>query len=176
MTERGLACGVRSAADPPAAAAGPPVRHAWRAAPLLTAECVAAAVGSATLMLAYPLGFRAIVDGAADHHRGRIITGLIITAVAFPGGWVLQLIGATLNAKMTDLTNLSLSLRIGDLTCEAPFLEHFERPDYLAEIDTLRERRRTLAGAPRRPWAWSARECSSSARPCCSRWSGRRWW
>ena len=39
------------------------------------------------------------------------------------------------------------------LTCEAPFLEHFERPDYLAEIDTLRERRRTLAGAPPRPWA-----------------------
>ena len=121
---------------------------AWRAAPLLTAECVAAAFGSAVLLLAYPLGFRAIVDGAADHHPGRIIAGLIITAIAFPGGWVLQLIGATLNAKMTDLTNLSLSLRIGDLTCEAPFLEHFERPDYLAEIDTLRERRRALAAAP----------------------------
>ena len=121
---------------------------AWRAAPLLATECVAAAVGSALLMLAYPLGFRAIVDGAADHHPGRIVIGLIITAVAFPGGWVLQLIGATLNAKLTDLTNLSLSLRIGDLACEAPFLEHFERPEYLAEIDTLRERRRTLAGAP----------------------------
>jgi ATP-binding cassette subfamily B protein len=121
---------------------------AWRAAPLLTTECVAAALGSAVLMLAYPLGFRAIVDGAADHQPGRIIIGLVITAVAFPGGWVLQLIGAALNAKMTDLANLSLSVRIGSLTCEAPFLEHFERPDYLAEIETLRERRRTLAGAP----------------------------
>ena len=49
---------------------------------------------------------------------------------------------------MTDLGNLSLGLRIGNLTCEAPFLEHFERPDYLSEIDSLRERRRTLAGAP----------------------------
>jgi ATP-binding cassette subfamily B protein len=49
---------------------------------------------------------------------------------------------------MTDLANLSISLRVGDLTCQAPFLEHFERPDYLAEIDTLRERRRVLAGAP----------------------------
>jgi ATP-binding cassette subfamily B protein len=120
---------------------------AWRAAPLLTAECVAAALGSALLMLAYPLGFRAIVDGAVDHQTGRIVTGLIVTAIAFPGGWTLQLIGAALNAKMTDLANLSLSVRIGDLTCEAPFLEHFERPDYLAELDTLRERRRTLAGA-----------------------------
>jgi ATP-binding cassette, subfamily B, bacterial len=121
---------------------------AWRAAPLLTTECVAAALGSAVLMLAYPLGFRAIVDGAADHQPGRIIIGLVITVIAFPGGWVLQLIGAALNAKMTDLANLSLSVRIGSLTCEAPFLEHFERPDYLAEIETLRERRRTLAGAP----------------------------
>jgi ABC-type dipeptide/oligopeptide/nickel transport system ATPase subunit len=121
---------------------------AWRAAPLLATECVLAALGSSLLMLAYPLGFRAIVDGALAHHPGRIVTGLIIVAIAFPGGWVLQLIGGALNAKMTDLANLRLGLRIGGLTCDAPFLEHFERPDYLAEIDGLRERRRTLAGAP----------------------------
>jgi ATP-binding cassette, subfamily B, bacterial len=121
---------------------------AWRAAPLLATECVLAALGSSLFMLAYPLGFRAIVDGALGHQPGRIVTGLVITAVAFPSGWALQLIGATLNAKMTDLANLSLGLRIGNLTCEAPFLEHFERPDHLSEIDSLRERRRTLAGAP----------------------------
>jgi len=121
---------------------------AWRAAPLLGCECVLAALGSSLLLLAYPLGFRAIVDGALAHHPGRIVTGLIIVAIAFPGGWVLQLIGGALNAKMTDLANLRLGLRIGGLTCDAPFLEHFERPDYLAEIDGLRERRRTLAGAP----------------------------
>jgi ATP-binding cassette, subfamily B, bacterial len=121
---------------------------AWRAAPLLATECVLAALGSSLFLLAYPLGFRAIVDGALDHQPGRIVTGFIVAAIAFPAGWALQLIGATLNAKMTDLGNLSLGLRIGNLTCEAPYLEHFERPDYLTEIDALRERRRTLAGAP----------------------------
>ena len=121
---------------------------AWRANPRLATECVLAALGSSLFMLAYPFGFRAVVDGALDHQPGRIVTGLIVAAIAFPGGWALQLIGATLNAKMTDLGNLSLGLRIGNLTCEAPFLEHYERPDYLSEIDTLRERRRTLAGAP----------------------------
>jgi ATP-binding cassette subfamily B protein len=120
----------------------------WRVAPLLATECVLAALGSSLCMLAYPLGFRAIVDGATTHHTGRIVTGLVIVAVAFPGGWVLQLIGGSLNARMTDLGNLRLGLRIGGLACEAPYLEHFERPDYLAEIDTLRERRRTLAAAP----------------------------
>ena len=121
---------------------------AWRASPLLAAECVLAAVGSSVLLLAYPLGFRYIVDGATQHQTARIVTGLIIVAVAFPGGWVLQLIGSGLNAKMTDLGNLRLGLRIGTLTCAAPFLEHFERHDYLTEIDALRERRRNLAGAP----------------------------
>ncbi len=121
---------------------------AWRASPLLAAECVLAAVGSSMLLVAYPLGFRDIVDGALDHHTARIVTGLIVVAVAFPGGWVLQLIGSALNAKMTDLGNLRLGLRIGTLTCAAPFLEHFERHDYLTEIDALRERRRNLAGAP----------------------------
>jgi ATP-binding cassette, subfamily B, bacterial len=121
---------------------------AWRAAPLLATECVLAALGSSLFMLAYPLGFRAIVDGAVGHDTGRIVTGLIITAIAFPGGWVLQLIGGALNSKLTDLANLRLGLRIGTLTCDAPFLEHFERPEYLTEIDALRERRRTLAAAP----------------------------
>ncbi|MGH3187941.1 MAG: ABC transporter ATP-binding protein [Streptosporangiaceae bacterium] len=121
---------------------------AWRASPLLAAECVLAAVGSSVLLLAYPFGFRDIVDGAIEHHTAPIVTGLIIVAVAFPGGWVLQLIGSALNAKMTDLGNLRLGLRIGTLTCAAPFLEHFERHDYLTEIDALRERRRNLAGAP----------------------------
>jgi ATP-binding cassette subfamily B protein len=121
---------------------------AWRAAPLLATQCVAAALGSSLLMLAYPLGFRAIVDGAIAHQLARIVTGLIVVAVAFPGGWALQLIGGALNSKLTDLANLRLGLRIGGLTCDAPFLEHFERPDYLAEIDSLRDRRRTLAAAP----------------------------
>ena len=122
--------------------------NAWRAAPLLATTCVLVALGSSLLMLGYPLGFRYIVDGAAEHQPGRIVIGLVVVAVTFPGGWALQLTGATLNATLTDLANLRVGMRIGALASQAPFLEHFERPDYLAEIDNLRERRRTLAGAP----------------------------
>jgi ATP-binding cassette, subfamily B, bacterial len=106
------------------------------------------AVSSSVLSLAYPLGFRDIVDGAAGHDRGRIVAGLVIAAVAFPGSWVLQLIGGSLNSKLTDVASVRLGMRIGGLASAAPYLEHFERPDYLAEIDNLRERRRTLAAAP----------------------------
>jgi len=122
--------------------------NAWRAAPLLATACVLVAFGSSLFMLGYPLGFRAIVDGAAEHQPARIVTGLVIVAITFPGSWVLQLVSGALNSKLTDLTNLRVSTRIGALACAAPFLEHFERSDYLAEIDNLRERRRTLAAAP----------------------------
>jgi ATP-binding cassette, subfamily B, bacterial len=121
---------------------------AWRAAPGLATTCVLVALSQSVLSLAYPVGFREIVDGATAHQQGRIVTGLVIVAVAFPGAWVLQLAGSSLNSKLTDLANLRISMRIGQLASGAPYLEHFERPDYLAEIDNLRERRRTLAGAP----------------------------
>jgi ATP-binding cassette subfamily B protein len=109
--------------------------------------CALAAVGSSLLMLCYPLGFRAIVDGAARHRPHDIAVGIVVAVLSFAGGWALRLAGTTLNAKLTDLTNLRLSVRIGELAASAPSLELFERPDYLTELDALRERRRTLASA-----------------------------
>jgi hypothetical protein len=50
---------------------------AWRAAPWLATTCVLVALSQSVLSLAYPLGFRAIVDGAAAHQQGRIVTGLV---------------------------------------------------------------------------------------------------
>jgi len=121
---------------------------AWRAAPLLATTCVLTAIVASLFLLGYPLGFRAIVDGAAHHHAGQIVIGLVIVAVTFPVGWALQLAGGALNSRLTDVANLRVGIRIGSLASAAPYLEHFERPDYLAQIDNLRERRRTLAGAP----------------------------
>lgn len=120
---------------------------AWRAAPLLTTVSTATALVSSLLGVTYPLGFRAIVDGAARHKPGEVITGLVIAVVAFAGAWGLRLVGASLNAKLTDLTNLRVSMRIGELAASTPTLELYERPDYLKELEALRERRRTLAGA-----------------------------
>jgi ATP-binding cassette, subfamily B, bacterial len=120
---------------------------AWRAAPGLMALCTVVAVGSSFLTLCYPLGFRAIVDGAARHHQHTVLAGLVLAVFSFAGAWALRLAGATLNAKLTDLANLEISVRIGSLAAAAPSLELFERPDYLSELDALRERRRTLASA-----------------------------
>ena len=121
---------------------------AWRADPGLLLACTAIALGYVVLGLAYPVGFRVIVDGARDHRAAALVIGVAITTVAVPGSWVLGLVSAALGSKLTDKANLRLGLHIGRLVNTAPFLEHFERPEHLAEIDTLRERRRNLAAAP----------------------------
>jgi ATP-binding cassette subfamily B protein len=119
----------------------------WRANPRLMTGCVLASVATSVLGLAYPLGFRAIVDGAVNRHAGVVVTGAVIVAVSFPLSWVLRLVSATQGSKLTDQTNLRLGLLIGRLVNAAPFLEHFENPAHVREIDVLRERRRTLAGS-----------------------------
>jgi ATP-binding cassette subfamily B protein len=121
---------------------------AWRADPLLLTVCTLVALAGAALGLAYPVAFGVIVDGVTTHRAATTIAGVTITAVAVPGYWVLRVVGASLGSKLTDKANLRLGLRIGSLVNNAPFLEHLERPDHLAEIDTLRERRRLLAAAP----------------------------
>jgi ATP-binding cassette subfamily B protein len=120
---------------------------AWRAAPGLMTVCTLVAFGSSLLMLCSPLGFRAIVDGALRHDPRTVLAGAVLAVLAYAGSWASRLAGATLNAKLTDLANLQISVRIGSLAAAAPTLELFERPDYLAELDALRERRRTLASA-----------------------------
>jgi ATP-binding cassette subfamily B protein len=122
---------------------------AWRAAPGLTAYCAALSLAAGLLGVAYPVGFRIIVDGALDHDRHRLVLGVVAVSATFAVSWVFRVVSGMASSRLTDQANLSLGTRIATLVNQAPFLEHLERPQYLAEIDNLRAQRRALAGAPR---------------------------
>lgn len=122
---------------------------AWRAAPGLTLACAALSVAAGALGVVYPIGFRLIVDGALHHERGTLVAGVLLVATTFSASWTCRVVAGMAGSRLTDLANLSLGTRIATLVNEAPFLEHFERPEHLAEIDNLRASRRTLAAAPR---------------------------
>src|SRR5450755_609174 len=113
---------------------------AWRADPGLFVVCALTAIGSLAATLLYPIGFGVLVDGAITNHGSRIVIGVAIATVALPCSYVLQSVGSSLGIKLTDQTSMLLGLHIARLVNSAPFLEHFERPEYLAEIDTLRQR------------------------------------
>jgi ABC-type multidrug transport system fused ATPase/permease subunit len=121
----------------------------WRASPGLMVLCAVVGVVSAVTSIAYPLGFRHIVDGATAHDGTEVTVAVVFVAVTFALGWCLRLVSTLMGSRLTDYCNRYLGERIGGLVNEAPFLDHFEDPELLAEIDGLRDNRRTLAGAPR---------------------------
>ena len=150
---------------------------AWRAAPLLATECVA---GRARLVVAHaglPARLpRSSWTGRRRTTAARIVTGLVITAVAVPGGWVLQLIGG--GAQRPDDRPGQPAARHADRHPDVP-----RAVPRAFRAARLPGRDRHPAGAPphagRRarpdPGAGPVGRSSSSARPCCSPWSGRRW-
>jgi ATP-binding cassette subfamily B protein len=121
---------------------------AWRADPALAVVCVLASIGNLAANLAYPIGFGLLVGGAITHRGATVITGVAVVALALPAWYLLQAVGSSLGIKLTDEVSMMLNLHIGRLANSAPSLEPFERPEYLAEIDTLRERSRILASVP----------------------------
>jgi ATP-binding cassette subfamily B protein len=122
---------------------------AWRAAPGLTVYCCALSLCAGVLGVIYPIGFRIIVNGALHQNRSMLVTGVLVVAGTFAASWTCRVVSAMAGSRLTDVANLALGDRIGELVNRAPYLEHYERPDYLAQIENLREQRRTLAGAPR---------------------------
>jgi ATP-binding cassette, subfamily B, bacterial len=122
---------------------------AWRAAPGLTVYCCILSLVAGVLGVAYPIGFRIIVNGALRHDGRTLVTGVLVVGITFAASWTCRVVAAMAGSRLTDAANLALGGRIGELVNQAPFLEHYERPEYLAQIENLRDQRRTLASAPR---------------------------
>jgi ATP-binding cassette, subfamily B, bacterial len=78
-----------------------------------------------------------------------LTTGVLVVGATFAASWACRVISAMAGSRLTDIANLATGDRIGELVNRAPYLEHYERPDYLAQIENLRDQRRILAGAPR---------------------------
>ncbi|HTW97776.1 MAG TPA: ABC transporter ATP-binding protein [Acidimicrobiales bacterium] len=122
---------------------------AFRAAPGLAVLSIVLSLVSGLAGLAYPIGFRLLIDSATQHDVHGLAVAVALIAVAFSLSWVIAVTSAVRNSRLTDRCNLALGERIARLATAAPTLEHFERSDYLQEIDNLRANRRTLAGSPR---------------------------
>ena len=119
------------------------------AAPLWISMTIAVTVGAAAASVIYPLGYRMMVQAIVHGQTGGVVTGAVITAGIFSLSWALTIIGATQSAGLTDRVNIWLSSRAGYVLASIPRIEHFERPEYLAEVDLFNSKRRALAASPR---------------------------
>lgn len=120
----------------------------FRAAPgfmtLTLVFTVLAALGSVT----YVVGFALIANAVVAHRAPRVVVGAVMVGVLYTFGWASQVVGATERAGLTDRVTLYLRTRLAVLVGGITTVEHFERPDYLQELDLLRENDRMLAAAP----------------------------
>jgi ATP-binding cassette subfamily B protein len=97
----------------------------------------------------YPIGYRLLVDGALHHDHTRTAVGIGLVAGLLSLGWLLTTVGATEAMALSDRVSLHVSTHLARLTSNAPGIEHFERPDYLTNVEKVVSGRRQIATAPR---------------------------
>jgi ATP-binding cassette subfamily B protein len=97
----------------------------------------------------YPIGYRLLVDGALAHNHARTAVGVALIAGLLSLGWLLSTVGATEAMALSDRVSLHVSSHLAQLTSGTPGIEHFERPDYLTNVEKVVSGRRQLATAPR---------------------------
>jgi len=121
----------------------------FRAAPGWMALVTALLVLGSIASTCYPLGYRALVDGALADSPSRLAEGVAIVGGLLSLGWLLSAIGATEAMTLSDRISLYRTAELVKLTSGIGGLEHLERPDFLNQVERINNSRRQLAAAPR---------------------------
>lgn len=120
----------------------------FRAAPAFMALTLVFTVLASVALVAYVLGFKVMTDAVVAGQPGELLEGALEVAVLYTLGWAFQIVGATERAGLTDRVTLYQRSQIATLVSQQPTIEHFERPDYLKELDLLQDNARLLGAGP----------------------------
>jgi ATP-binding cassette subfamily B protein len=142
-----------TAASPPPTDRRTAIRYAvklgWQAArPEMIRSIVLLLAGTVCTLL-LPIGIAAIVDAVIHRQPARVALGVVLVAVMFTAGWLLAMRNVTAIGVVCDLVGVQLSVRIARLVNAVVGLEHFERPDYLGQLNLLDQKRLQFAVWPR---------------------------
>ena len=118
---------------------------AFRADPrtALAAWLVTLAENAALPVLAYCL--KGLVDAAAHGDIQNMMLILVMLAGGLIGRHVASLLGFALRNGLRERTSLLVQMEFARVTAGIAGIEHFERPEYLKEMDLLREQHERLA-------------------------------
>ncbi|HZO30019.1 MAG TPA: ABC transporter ATP-binding protein [Chloroflexota bacterium] len=91
------------------------------------------------------LGLKWLADAAAQRSPELLVLTLALLAGGLVGRHVANLAGFALRNMLRESTSLTVQSRLAAVTASIPGIEHFERPEYLREMDLLREQHARLA-------------------------------
>jgi ATP-binding cassette subfamily B protein len=121
----------------------------WRAAPGWTSYLAAVLVAQGLCSILYPVGYAIIVDAFLAHRPQELAVGIAAVALLYTISWALAMLAGTAGVPLSDRVALYLTTRIARLVNGLKGIEHFERPEYLLELELLDQDRLLLANGPR---------------------------
>jgi ATP-binding cassette subfamily B protein len=121
----------------------------WRAAPGWTAYLAVLLVVQGGCSILYPIGYAVIVDAFLQHRPEELAAGVAAVAALYTVSWALAMLAGTAGVPLSDRVAMYLTTRIAQLVNGLTGIEHFERPEYLLELELLDQDRRLLANGPR---------------------------
>jgi ATP-binding cassette subfamily B protein len=120
----------------------------YRAAPLWMVGSLALLTFSGLAVVGPSVGFRLMADGVVDRSSGRVVTAVVVVAVVSTVMWCAGILGATVSGALADRVRMHVSARMAELAHAVPGIEHFERPEYLRELELLEENRNLIGAGP----------------------------
>lgn len=124
-------------------------RLGFEAAPSQMLLALGIAAFGAVSSLVYPLAFRTLINGVLERHVGTVTIGAAVVGVFYAIMWAAGILLAVEGVSLVDRVSFHLSCRIAELAYGVRGIEHFERQDYLRELELLDQNRRVLASGPR---------------------------
>jgi ATP-binding cassette subfamily B protein len=121
----------------------------WRAAPGWTSYLAGVLVAQGLCSILYPVGYAIIVDAFLAHRPQQLAVGIAAVALLYTISWALAMLAGTAGVPLSDRVAMYLTTRIARLVNGLKGIEHFERPEYLLELELLDQDRLLLANGPR---------------------------
>ncbi|MFI6442212.1 ABC transporter ATP-binding protein [Streptomyces sp. NPDC050759] len=125
------------------------LRWGWAAAPRQLVRSVLLFLAGTVCLVLFPVGLAAIVDAVVRQDSGQLAFGVSFLAVTFTLNWLLTMRVVTEATVLCDLTQVHLSSHIASKVNGIGGIEHFERPEYLNELEMIEENRLQFSIWPR---------------------------
>jgi ATP-binding cassette, subfamily B, bacterial len=123
--------------------------HGFTAAPGWMWATLVLAVANGVTAAVFPYGFKVFTDAFVADDPQRLTAGAVVTAGLIAANWLAGFFQANVGFGLHDRTDLFVQARTGELVNGVAGIEHFERPEYLRELDLIEQNRGLLSGAPR---------------------------
>jgi ATP-binding cassette, subfamily B, bacterial len=95
-----------------------------------------------------PFSFGLFTNAIVRHDHSELVLAVFLASGLWAIGWSSVALALSSSSIVAQRADLYLAGRIAELVNDAPGLEHFERPDYLQELDLLTQNRRLISSAP----------------------------